>query len=107
MKFIRNIAKQLFKNFFRLLFKIIYGKVIYKKDNLKSENIKTSELENAEIINFFNNKYKVYKIINGRIYTDTVESVAIINGNNIVDKISYQQIGGDLVPASKNIALKK
>ena len=106
MKYIRNIAKKLFKKFFRLLFKIIYGKIIYNQDNLKSKNIKISELENVDIINFFNNKYKIYKITNGRIYTDIVESVAIINGNNIIDNISYQQIVGDLVPASKNIALK-
>ena len=106
MKNIRNIAKNLFKNFFRFLFKLIYGKVIYNKDNLKSENITISEIKNHEIVNFFNSKYKVYKIINGRIYTDIVESVAIINGNNIVDNISYQQIVGDLVPANKNIALK-
>ena len=52
------------------------------------------------------NKYKVYKIINGRVYTDTVESVAIIDDNNIVDNVSYQQIVGDLVSSNKNIVLK-
>jgi len=106
MEKIRNIAKNLFKNFFRFLFKLIYGKIIYNKENLKSENIQIYELKNAEIINYFNNKYKVYKIINGKIYTDTVESVAIIDGNNIVDNVSYQQIIGDLVSANKNIVLK-
>ena len=106
MKKMRNIAKNLFKNFFRFLFKLIYGKIIYNKDNLKSENIHISELKNPEIINFFKNKYKVYKIINGRVYTDTVESVAIIDGNNIVDNVSYQQIVGNLVSTNKNIALK-
>ena len=106
MEKIRNIAKSLFKNFFRFLFKLIYGKIVYNKDNLNSENIQISELKNTKIINFFKNNYKVYKIINGRVYTDTVESVAIIDGNNIVDNISYQQIIGDLVTANKNIALK-
>jgi len=106
MEKIRNIAKSLFKNFFRFLFKLIYGKVIYIKDNLTSENIQIYELKNSEIINFFNNKYKVYKIINGRVYTDTVESVAIIDGNNIVENVSYQQIIGDLVSSNKNIVLR-
>ena len=105
MKYIRNIAKQLFKNFFRFLFKIIYGKVIYNKDNLESKNIKISQIENKKIINFFNNKYKIYKITNGRIYTDIVESVAVINGNNIIDNVSYQQVIGNLVPANNNIAI--
>ena len=95
MEKIRNIAKSLFKNFFKFLFKLIYGKVIYNKDNLSSENIQISELKNSEIINFFNNKYKVYKIVNGRVYTDTVESVAIIDGDNIVENVSYQEIIGD------------
>ncbi len=106
MKNIRNLASSLFKKIFRFLFKLIYGKVIYNKDNLKSENIKISEIDNSEIINFYNNKYKVYKIINGRIYTDTVESVAVINHNNIIDNVSYQQIVGDLVSANRNIVLK-
>ena len=31
----------------------------------------------------------------GRVYTDTVESVAIIDGDNIVENVSYQEIIGD------------
>jgi capsular polysaccharide biosynthesis protein len=105
MEKIKKIAKNLFKNFFRFLFKLIYGKIIYNKENLKSQTIQISELKSSEIINYFDNKYKVYKIINGRVYTDTVESVAVIDGNNIVDFISYQQIMGNLVSANKNIVL--
>ena len=106
MKYKSNFAKQLFKKIFRFLFKIIYGKVVYNNNNLKSKKIKVSELSSEKIKNFFEKKYKIYKKTDGRIYTDTVESVAIINGNNIIDDISYQQIAGDLVPASKNIALE-
>tara|TARA_Y100001970_G_scaffold268176_1_gene359079 strand:+ start:3281 stop:3460 length:180 start_codon:yes stop_codon:yes gene_type:complete len=31
----------------------------------------------------------------GRVYTDTVESVAIIDGDNIVENVSYQEIIGN------------
>ena len=103
---IKNIAKKTFKYFFRLLFHLIYGKIFYVNNNLKSENIKITNLENTEIINFFNENYNIYKIIDGRVYTDTVQSVALIDENRIIDNISYQQVCGELVPANKNIALK-
>ena len=47
------------------------------------------------------------KIINGRIYTDNVENVAVISENYLLDKISYQQILGELKSASENAVLNK
>ena len=74
---------------------------------MKSNQIKIDEISDKNIINFFGNKYKIYKIKNGRIYTDNVENVAIIEKNKILDNISYQQVLGNLVGTSKNICLKK
>ena len=60
MEKIRNIAKSLFKNFFRFLFKLIYGKIVYNNDNLNSENIQI-EISSNKII--FNIIFAVNKIV--------------------------------------------
>ena len=51
--------------------------------------------------------YFSYKIVNGRIYTDYVEQVAVIDGNNLVSDVSFQQILGELKGAKHNIVLTK
>jgi len=99
--------QKLFKLFFQFFFKIIYGKVIYQVENLRSNQIKTEEVQNRNIINFFEKNYKIYKIKKGRIYTDNVENVAIIEKNKILDNISYQQILGNLVGTNRNVCLEK
>lgn len=106
MKKIKKSLQKIFKGFFHLIFKIIYGKIIYKPDNLISSKIIINYVKNQNIINFFKKKYKVYRIKNGRIYTDNVENVGLINGNKIIDNISYQQIFGNLVGADQNICIK-
>ena len=104
---IKKIIQKIFKTFFQFFFKLIYGKVTYQKDNLISPNICIKEIQSEDLINFFKKKYKVYKIKKGRIYTDNVENVAIIDNNNILDNISYQQILGNLVGANQNVSLYK
>ena len=49
----------------------------------------------------------IYKIKNCRIFTDFVENVAIISGNKIIDKVSYQQVSGELKDANHNSVLYK
>ena len=107
MKKIKKIAQNFFKKFFQFIFKIIYGKIIYEKDNLISSRIEITKVLNKDIVNFFKKEYKIYKIKDGRIYTDNVENVAVINKNKIIDNISYQQILGNLVSANENICIKK
>ena len=107
MKKIRILLQKIFKVFFQLIFKLVYGRIIYEPDNLISNKILIDQVENKNIINFFKKKYQIYKIKKGRIYTDNVENVALINDNKIIDNISYQQILGDLVGAKKNICIKK
>jgi len=107
MKKINKLLQKIFKVFFQLIFKLIYGKIIYEPDNLISNKILITQVENPKIVNFFEKKYQIYKIKKGRIYTDNVENVALINDNKIIDNISYQQILGDLVSAEKNISIKK
>ena len=102
-KFLQNI----FKSFFQFLFKIVYGKVIYSNHNLENENIVINQLNSLTLRKFNNEPYSVYSISEGRVYNDTVENVAIINQNQIIDKISYQRLGGKLINADKSVVLKK
>ena len=89
---LRKYLQNLFKNFFRKFFLVLYGKV--KIDNKLNEN-EPDKVTIKKIKNFSLNK-SVYQIKNGRIYTDTVEHVAIITNNTIIPHISYQQVLGDL-----------
>jgi len=98
-----NISKQLqffFKNFFQNVFFLIYGRVIHKKNTQTAKNIKTIKIDSK--------KYYVAKVKNGRIYTDYLENVSIIDNNNIlVNNVSHQQIDGAFFPAKLNSALVK
>jgi len=96
-----------FKKSFQFLFKIIYGKILYKDKNLIHKNINISKVNSSKIKKFNNDLYKIYKIKNGRVYNDTVENVAIINENQILDNISYQQQNGKLCKANSSIILSK
>ena len=96
-----------FKRFFQLIFLIIYGKIRYRKDAITSNNIIKRKIENivSDIKDF--KSYFSYKIKNGRVYTDYVEHVAIIDGNTLVNEASYQQVSGELKNAEENIVLTK
>ena len=98
-----NISKQLqflFKIFFQNIFFLIYGRVIYKKNK--------DIAENPKIIKIDSKKYYVAKVKNGRIYTDYLENVSIIDNNNVlVNKVSHQQIDGAMFPSKHNSALIK
>jgi len=96
-----------FKKSFQFLFKIIYGKILYKDKNLIHKNINISKVNSSKIKKFNNDLYKIYKIKNGRVYNDTVENVAIIHQNQILDKISYQQQNGKLCKANLSVILSK
>ena len=104
---IKKFSQNIFKSFFQFLFKIVYGKVIYSNHNLENKNIVINQLNSSKLRKFNNEAYRVYSISGGRVYNDTVENVAIINQNEIIDNISYQQRGGKLINADESIVLKK
>ena len=107
MKTLKKFLQRVFKNLFQFFFKLIYGKIVYVPNNLSSNNILIEKVKSKNIIKFNNEAYQVYKIKKGRIYTDIVENVAVIDDNKIVDNISYQQVRGNLLTANKNVCLKK
>ena len=99
MAFYRKKIQSIYKFFISQLFKIIYGKVIFSNKNDK--DVKIIE------INKDNLKYQFAEIDNGRIFTDYVENVAIINKNQILDHVSYQQVKGELKEPFLNVVVKK
>ena len=96
-----------FKKFFQLVFLLIYGKTKYKNDSVTSGNIIKRKIENIVSDIKGSKSYFSYKIKNGRVYTDYVEHVAIIDDNILVNEASYQQVSGELKDAKKNIVLTK
>ena len=104
MKIKKNFQK-IFKIFFQKIFIFIYGK-IKESDDFASNNINKISLENINLDTFPEKKYHMYEIKNGRIYTDTVENVAIIKNNFLIPNISFQQVYGELKPLNFNKVLK-
>lgn len=107
MKKISVILKYLYKSLVQIFFKLLYGKVIYDNHNSSHKDIAIHKITNKNIFKFNNNNYHIYKIINGRIYTDYVENVAIIHKNKILDKVSYQQVAGELKNSQFNSSTYK
>ena len=96
-----------FKKLFQLIFLLIYGKVKYINNKITSKNIIKRKIENIVSDIKDSKTYFSYKIRNGRVYTDYVEHVAIIDGNTLVNEASYQQVSGELKNAEENIVLTK
>ena len=81
------------KKFLQKLFKIvsygfffkIYGKIEKSIENSSDERIK------VKIVNIEKNlRYKAYKIIDGRLYTDRIHDTAFILDNKIIEGPSFQ-----------------
>ncbi len=99
MIFNRKKWQLIYKFFISQLFKIIYGNVIFSNKN--DNDVKLTEINKGD------HKYIFVEINNGRIFTDYVENVAIINKNQILDNVSYQQIKGEFKGPSFNVVIKK
>ena len=93
---IGKFLQKYFKKIFQKIFILFYGK-LKNYNKLNKYNFKVTKIDT---ISLKNNKYNlnnhIYEIPNARIYTDTVEHVAIIKDNTVIPKISYQQIAGEL-----------
>ena len=107
MKKVKKKLSFLYKSLIRLLFIIIYGKIIFCKNPENEKDISIEEVKDEKLKDPDNHKYLVYKIKNGRIFNDFVENVAIISGNKIIDKVSYQQVKGEFKDANYNSVLYK
>ena len=92
------------KNFSYTIFHLIYGKVVINK-NPQQENsnivVNTVEMNDANDAR----EYKIYKVKNGRLYTDRVHSVAVIEKNYLIEEPSFQ-ISGKNFSKKENFVLK-
>ena len=104
---VKKILQLYFKRVFQMIFKFIYGRVNLGIDLSKIKNVTKKKIENIKSDIKNSKDYYSYKIINGRVYTDYVEHVAIISNNILLGEISYQQISGNLKDGSNNIVLTK
>ena len=99
MAFYRKKLQLIYKYLISQIFKLIYGNIIFSNKN-------DSDVKFIEIVKD-NHKYMFAEIDKGRIFTDYVENVAIINKNQILDHVSYQQIKGEFKEPFLNVVLKK
>ena len=82
---IKKKLQKIFKIFAHILFFKIYGKIKGSISSNIDERIK------IEIIKLKNNlEYKVYKVTNGKLYTDRIQDTAIILENKIIEGPSFQ-----------------
>ena len=80
----KNFQKY-FKSIGYFLFKILYGKI---EDIINPENGEGISIDLVKKSDKF--LYKIYKVENGRLYTDRVNDTAIIKNNKIVEGPSFQ-----------------
>ena len=103
----KKILQKFFKKTFQKFFKLIYGKIELKVDLNELKNLSKKKILKIKPDLNTSSDYYIYKILDGRIYTDNVENVAVISENYLLNKISYQQVLGELKDASENVVLYK
>ena len=96
MRNIRIFFKNIYKYWIRSFFKVLYGHISYNIENIPDPNLIIKKVKNKYLINSKNNNYHIYNVVGGKIYTDYVENVAIINKQKIVNEASFQQVDGKL-----------
>ena len=94
---INKFLQKCFKKIFKRLFILFYGKITISIQ-LENNNYKKHKINKILLGNNrkYNANYIIYEIPNGRVYTDTIEHVAIIKDNKLLSDISYQQVLGEL-----------
>lgn len=107
---LNNFKKKLqfiFKKIGYSLFFLLYGKVA---DVIKASNNKDTKVDKIFISPDMS--YRIFKMSNSRIYTDTVNDTAFIIDKKIIEGPSFQNRDlysktGDILFASKNVECKK
>jgi capsular polysaccharide biosynthesis protein len=103
------MIKKKIKLYYRVLvhifFNYLYGKILIPKKN--HTLVKKEKINNSIFKSYDNKRYHVYKIKNGRIFTDNNENVAIIKNNFILPFVSYQQINGKFENIKYNSVVKQ
>ena len=91
--------QNLIKNFIRYIYKLIYGKIRFKKNDYHDSDINRVIIKIDKTIN------TIFKITNGRIYTDYVQHLAVIHKNTLINKACYQLKESSLISAKNNFVV--
>ena len=95
----KNFIKNIYKGFVIYFFNLIYGSIKFKKKiSLDHYYIKKVKINH--------NLYSIFKIQDGRCYTDQVSNVAYIKNNHILEGPSIQLRNGRMAKSYDNIVLK-
>ncbi len=84
--------KIIYKKILSIFFLFFYGKVVSKKKKIKNLQIVKLNKINNENVSKYN--YKLYRIKEGRVFTNYVENVSVISDNQLIEGASFQQIDG-------------
>ncbi len=101
---IKKKIKLYYKNFVSKTFEKIHGKVLLKKNT--HNLLKVFHVNDLFFKSYENKKYNIYKVKNGRIFTDNHENVAVIKNNILIPKLSFQQVNGKLENAKYNSVIR-
>ena len=82
------------------IFWFIYGKISKSKKKFSKKELIINNLK------FYNRKFKLYEIIQGRIFTDCNTNVAYISNKNVLTNFSYQQNKDKISSLNYNSVLK-
>ena len=99
-KIIKIFLKKIYKILIKYIFFFIYGRVHFSKKLNNNYFFK-------KIIRLNKINYSVFKILNGRVYTDQVYNVAYIKNNHLIEGPSIQLNQSKFAHISDNIVLKK
>ena len=102
---IKYNLKKIFRSLSYQIFFYIYGKVQLKNKN--NQNIFFSEKSIIIKNNKKNFKYSVFNVSNSRLYMDRIQDTAVIKGNTLIDKPSFQLRNNNFDKnINKNIVLR-
>lgn len=94
-----NLIKKIYKKIIIYFFYFIYGKIKFNK-NISFKNCNIKKVKINKIV------YSVFKIHEGRSYSDQVSNVAYIKDNYILEGPSIQLRHGKMAKIFENISLK-
>ena len=103
LKKLSYYAKKNYRSVRSRVFLSVYGKISVSKN---PPNCRISKIKKKNELKSANYNYNIFKIKNGRVFTDNIENVSILSNDKLLDKFSYQQVNGSLVNSRHNQVVK-
>ncbi|MDC3099641.1 glycosyltransferase family 61 protein [Candidatus Pelagibacter sp.] len=103
LKKLSYYAKKNYRSVRSRVFLSVYGKISVSKN---PPNCKISKIKKKKELKSSNYNYNIFKIKNGRVFTDNIENVSILSNDKLLDKFSYQQVNGSIVNSRHNQVVK-